>query len=89
MKRCSQCGEWKPLEAFGKLRRAKDGRRSYCRGCGRKYSQAYRLRHKARMAERHALWVSVNRQHYREYQKFYQRWYRLYGPVNEKPALGK
>lgn len=32
-KRCAKCGETKPLEAFSKLSKSKDGRYSYCRAC--------------------------------------------------------
>jgi hypothetical protein len=33
MKRCSKCGERKPLDAFGVRRRSPSGRKSWCRGC--------------------------------------------------------
>ena len=32
-KRCTRCGETKPLDAFHRNRRAKDGRKSRCADC--------------------------------------------------------
>ena len=33
MKRCRDCGEWKPLEEFPRNKRLKDGRHTYCKPC--------------------------------------------------------
>jgi len=33
MKRCSKCGQLKPLEEFGKDKKKKDGHRSSCKSC--------------------------------------------------------
>lgn len=33
MKRCPDCGEWKPSDAFPRNRRTKDGRHPYCKPC--------------------------------------------------------
>src|SRR5690606_24826141 len=35
-KRCTQCGEVKPLEEFSPDKRRRDGRCSWCRGCDAK-----------------------------------------------------
>lgn len=32
-KRCTKCGEWKPVEAFGRHRAYLDGRLSFCKAC--------------------------------------------------------
>lgn len=40
-KRCSRCGESKPLEAFNKSSKHKDGRQGYCRDCVAAYSKEY------------------------------------------------
>lgn len=37
MKRCPRCGETKPLSAFSKNRRRKDGLHSICKACRAKY----------------------------------------------------
>src|SRR5688572_20157370 len=36
MKRCTMCGEEKPLDDFHRDKRNKDGRRAYCAKCGTK-----------------------------------------------------
>jgi len=36
-KRCSKCGETKPLDAFAKNNRTKDGRKYHCKACVRQY----------------------------------------------------
>lgn len=33
MKTCHKCGQEKPLDAFARSSRAKDGRQVYCRAC--------------------------------------------------------
>jgi hypothetical protein len=33
MKRCPDCGEWKPLDEFPRNRNCKDGRHPYCKPC--------------------------------------------------------
>ena len=33
MKRCRDCGLWKPLEEFPRNRNSKDGRHTYCKPC--------------------------------------------------------
>lgn len=77
MKTCSQCGVSKSLDEFAKLHSAKDGHRSYCKACGRKYGNVYRQRHKAEMSVKHAVWRAANRAHYTRYQREYQRLYRM------------
>lgn len=41
-KRCTKCGEVKPLSEFCKLSRAKDGRQNPCKECKREYSRMHR-----------------------------------------------
>src|SRR5262249_41281101 len=33
MKRCPDCGEWKPLDEFPRNKNSKDGRHAYCKPC--------------------------------------------------------
>lgn len=42
MKRCSKCGEVKPLEEYRRDRSKKQGRFSQCRECERQYGRIYR-----------------------------------------------
>lgn len=41
-KRCSRCGEEKPLDAFHRERRASSGRQSHCRTCARDARRVWR-----------------------------------------------
>lgn len=52
MKRCSRCRELKPLEAFNKLTRAKDGRQWNCRACNAAWHAENRAHHNALIAKR-------------------------------------
>ncbi|MEU5361150.1 HNH endonuclease [Streptomyces albidoflavus] len=38
-KTCTKCGETKALEEFSAYRRARDGKKPYCRQCARQYAQ--------------------------------------------------
>ena len=46
-KKCTQCGEIKPLRLFSPSKNSKDGRTSYCKDCGRKQQREYNERIKA------------------------------------------
>jgi hypothetical protein len=71
-KTCRKCGEAKPLSAFHREKRVKDGRKSTCAECGRKAS---------------AEWRESNRDHLTTYhkedaqrRKTYQREWRAANP---------
>lgn len=51
-KPCTKCGETKPLDAFSRRTRNRDGRHSWCRACVR----AYYLAHKEEQAVRTRRW---------------------------------
>lgn len=46
-KKCSQCGQVKPLGLFGPSKNSKDGYASYCKQCGRKRQNEYNERIKS------------------------------------------
>ena len=50
-KRCSKCGEVKPLEEFRRNRNLKQGRNPQCRECERQYERAYYPRSTAHRRE--------------------------------------
>ena len=68
-KRCSKCGEVKPLEEFRRDRSRKLGRFSQCRECVRQYERAYYPRSTAHSQEypllRDRAWL--DQQYSREY----------------------
>ena len=49
-KKCTRCKVEKPLDAFGKERRNKDAKKSWCRECSSQYSKDYRAAHPEEMA---------------------------------------
>ena len=83
-KRCSKCGEEKPLSEFSRSKNYKDGLQYWCKGCVKEYQQEYRQtpEYKAFQQE----YQREYRQEYRqtpehkafrqEYQREYQREYR-------------
>ena len=46
-RRCTQCRELLPLEAFGKYKYGRNGRRAYCKACRSEYDRRYRQENKA------------------------------------------
>ena len=48
-KRCTGCGERKPLRAFNRLRKANDGRQPVCRECHKEYHRDNWDRHMAQI----------------------------------------
>ena len=55
MKRCSECGLDKPLDAFHRHRQKHDGRQTVCKDCKRAYNATYYQRNKARHSPRYAM----------------------------------
>src|SRR5689334_7229804 len=70
MKRCSACGETKPVDAFSKHEGAADGLRSTCKPCRAESVKA--MRHE--QPERHTLTMMIQRCHNPNHPKFH-----LYG----------
>jgi len=63
MKRCSKCGEVKPVGEFGKSKVSKNGLQSRCKECFKKYYEE----NKEKIAE----YRENNKEHCAEYQKKY------------------
>jgi len=42
MKKCAKCKEVKPLEEFHNNKNMKQGKTSYCKKCGNKFTKKYR-----------------------------------------------
>lgn len=56
-KTCTQCGEYKALDEFQRNRTNKDGRRTECRECSRRYEAARRAYRGAEPRTRDTLYV--------------------------------
>lgn len=84
---CNACGEFKPLDAFNRRSRNRDGRSSICRECDNAYQREWRhrnaekfaeyrrrdyLKHgEARKAHKHAYYIE-NREYFKAYNKRYR-----------------
>jgi hypothetical protein len=56
LKRCTKCGEEKPLAEFSRARSRKDGRAAHCKGCVRRWQQE----NAEHMADYHRRWQQAN-----------------------------
>jgi 5-methylcytosine-specific restriction endonuclease McrA len=70
-KRCSVCGERKPLDQFATNRQNKDGRHSYCRPCASAQRRAWRARNPERDRENQQRWRRENHDHALDHQRRY------------------
>jgi hypothetical protein len=61
-KKCSKCGEIKPLTEFSKNRRNKDGLSSKCKECADAYNKIYRTIHAEEAKIRTRLWYTDNKE---------------------------
>ena len=64
-KTCTKCGEEKQFEFFGRVNRNKDGRRSSCNSCRKKYYEANRQR----ITEHSLTYYRENKEHCAKIQK--------------------
>lgn len=86
-KRCTKCGEIKPLEEFSKNKNMKDGRQGNCKSCYKAYcaanreairirSQAYRKANAEAVRKWRKAWWDAHAEEMREYLKVYGVTYR-------------
>ena len=71
MKRCSKCGETKPLTEFNKDKSTRDGLRYECRDCSREYFRQYRQENKEKEQERNRQYRQENKERITERKKQY------------------
>jgi hypothetical protein len=75
-KKCSQCGEVKPLDDFYRDGRTGDGHRADCKTCSKKRAEAYKSRydaeHPGERVAYMAQWREDNREHYLEQRREYR-----------------
>jgi hypothetical protein len=67
VKRCSKCRQLKPLREFNQLRKARDGRQSYCRDCNKAYHYLNWDKHMAQIRARKKRLLAQNRSHIIDY----------------------
>lgn len=60
MKRCTKCGEEKPLSEFEKEKRKKDGMSSWCLKCHNEQKRRYRAANREKMREKDHKWKAAN-----------------------------
>lgn len=74
MKKCSKCGELKPLQDFARDKSKKSGYKSACKAClktpeHRAYAAKYRVEHLDYYREKHAEYRERNREAVRAYRR--------------------
>jgi len=70
-KKCSKCGEVKPVEWFSRDKSKKGGRCNHCKACRKQYHKQYREENKEAIEERMKLYRGENKEYYAEYRKRY------------------
>ena len=60
LKRCSKCGETKPIGLFPLSKQAKDGHKPHCKACNSAYQREYAKTHKAQRRAYDAIWREKN-----------------------------
>ena len=68
-KRCSKCGQVKPIGDFYRNKRAKDGLISYCKQCNKEYQAEWSTNHKENVKAKNAKWRSKNPTYNAQYQQ--------------------
>ena len=71
-KKCTKCGEVKPLSEFHKNKRNKDGAYSYCKLCSNEAVRKWQAEHPEYAREYWRKWYAENREKVREK---YRKWY--------------
>lgn len=78
-KRCSKCGEVKPLEDYNRRKASADGRQSKCRDCSNAYYRAWHTANREYRAEYDRAWYQANSERKRAYYQANREQYAEYG----------
>ena len=62
LKKCSLCGQLKPLSEFYRQSETQDGFQYWCRECVRERAKGYYKKHKEQINERSAIWYIHNKE---------------------------
>jgi 5-methylcytosine-specific restriction endonuclease McrA len=73
VKRCTKCGEVKPLSEFSADKRRPDGKRFHCKACARVYFREYKRANGDRVRAKQAEYRDANAEQIREYKAAYYR----------------
>ena len=65
-KKCTRCGDHKPVESFRENLRYADGRVNWCDPCAKAYRAEHYLRNKERVTRQNAAWYADNKDRVRE-----------------------
>ena len=71
MKRCTKCGEIKPVSEFHRNKSRKDGLQEWCKACKAKRAYKYRDRNREKVIEYKRKYREINREKANEYQRKY------------------
>ena len=77
-KKCSTCGEVKPINEFYKQKSHKDGLNSYCKCCMNKKIEEWRKKHPKERIKHQNKYRKKHLKERREYQKKYQKEHKEY-----------
>ena len=72
-KKCSKCGEVKPINEFYKQKSHKDGLNSYCKCCMNKKIEEWRKKHSKEYKEIKKKYNKKHSKEYKEYQNKYKK----------------
>lgn len=73
MKKCTKCGEVKPLEDYHKLKAAKDGRRTYCKNCAIQDARCWNLKNNKKVVKQAQEYRKLNLEKTRENSRNYYK----------------
>ena len=84
LKKCSKCGEEKPLEEFYKDKIKKDGRKSICKICSLIADKEWREKNKERVKELKQNWDKANKERVKEIRQNWNKKWRSNNDNREK-----
>lgn len=72
-KKCTKCGEVKPVDCFGKAKAAKDGLNGPCKPCKAEQKRKWRKANPEKVAEHQRKWQKANKEKVAEYNRKWQK----------------
>ena len=78
LKTCNKCRIELNIELFGKNKNSKDGFKTICKSCEKKYNKEYTLLHKEELAERSKIYRTINKEEIKERNKEFNKTHENY-----------